>query len=174
MQQYGMFCEEINLLTKKWELDKRSPQKISYLNNLREFLHYEKFHRGYSNTSQSMTVQCIVPLLLDGQVSMTRLDGFFSSEGKENPIGELVMDIPDQETIFLHFSKDEEERKQSLYDFYRLKQLMNLGDSFTDEELFEVLRCCFMPLPFGCDDFKLLWRDQLTIQQLTTIKKFNY
>jgi hypothetical protein len=169
MQQYGMFCDEIARLIKKWEQEKRMSLKISYLNHVREFLHYEKFHRACSSASQSVTVQCIVPLLLNGEVTMTRFDGFFCSEGRENPTGELVMDVPDQETIFLHFSKDEEERKQSLADFRRLKQLMHFGDELSDEELFDVIRCCFMPLPHGADDFKELWRNQFSTASMTQL-----
>jgi hypothetical protein len=167
MQQFGMFCDEIATLTTRWTKENRASQKIEYLRKLREFFHYEKFHRGCSSAGQSMTVQCIVPLLLEGEMSMVRFDGFFSSEGRENPTGELVLDIPDQEeSIFLHFSKNEDEKKQSLADFHRLKQLMHLGHELNDEELFEVIRCCFMPLTHGSDEFKSTWRNMFSMSTL--------
>lgn len=163
MSQYNMFCEEIAKLINRWELEKRPTRKVVYLRHIREVLYYEKFHRACSGSSQSMTTQCIIPLMVEGETSMARFEGFFCTEGRENPTGELVMEVSGQETVFINFSKDEEEKKQSLTDFYRLRQMMHMGDELTNDELFDVLRCCLMPLPsIGGDDFKELWRNQLT------------
>jgi hypothetical protein len=167
MIQYRLFINEISNLISIWESEKRSIQKIAYLHQIKDIFHYERFHRGYSGSNQSITVQCVIPLMIDGDSTAARFDGFFSTDGRENPTGELVLDLPDQETIFLHFSKDEEEKKQSRLDFCRLKQIMHFGDELNEEELVNVLRCCFMPLSTKViDDFKQVWRNQFTMHQI--------
>ncbi|KAL0482545.1 hypothetical protein AKO1_014430 [Acrasis kona] len=157
LQQYALFCSEMERLIAVWENNRVSSAKIELLRNIRNVFHYETFHRSCSIPHQSLSAKCVIPLNVQGKITSGTLYGMFSSDG-DNPVGELTLD-GDQDSIFLHFSKDEEEKKQSVIDFHKLRLMMpQLGD----EEIMDVLKCCFFPTSTGgVDDFKEMWRNHL-------------